>query len=445
MRGSALAILIAQAGCMSHGDYLIERRVLAETQSLAPRDRERLALPAVRAKDGQYVWVRARALGEETASSQPAFARVHATEPNPVATAGLAILGGSVALGAAGVGLLDDGTQCCGDKTAEVTTGIVAVCLGAFGVLVGSIMAGGAHEKPRPLQVREDDSTFRFIGSLSDIQPPPPPASESSPPCALDPGWTIVREVRLRWGVQCSDAGRTIRISAGPGTLEGSRNDANDLFLRDLPAGDFSAHAELSYVPTHDGEAGLVLYQSTDDYLALMRTKAGLTLMVEQGGTRTVSATTPISSERVQLRFDRVGDHLYAYSSTDGRKWLAIAEWPSPWPKLRVGLLAESVSTVDGDATFADLAVSPLVVTTRNAPDGQTGKPYELALLTGPAGGQLKWSIADGELPPGLSLDAQTGAIAGTPATAGSYRFTVAVSDGKDQTTVDLTIQTNGP
>ena len=39
------------------------------------------------------------------------------------------------------------------------------------------------------------------------------------------------------------------------------------------------------------------------------------------------------------------------------------------------------------------------------------------------------WSITPGNLPPGLSLDSSTGAITGTPTTAGTFDFTIQVTD----------------
>ena len=48
------------------------------------------------------------------------------------------------------------------------------------------------------------------------------------------------------------------------------------------------------------------------------------------------------------------------------------------------------------------------------------------------------WLLTSGSLPPGLSLDATTGALWGTPTTAGTYDFTVAVTDS-EQTPVTVT------
>ena len=39
------------------------------------------------------------------------------------------------------------------------------------------------------------------------------------------------------------------------------------------------------------------------------------------------------------------------------------------------------------------------------------------------------WSVMGGALPPGLTLNATTGVLSGTPSTAGPYEFTVGIPD----------------
>jgi hypothetical protein len=71
-----------------------------------------------------------------------------------------------------------------------------------------------------------------------------------------------------------------------------------------------------------------------------------------------------------------------------------------------------------------------LSITTSLLPNGQAGNAYNAALAA--TGGTLPytWSIAIGALPAGLSLNAATGAITGTPtATASASPLTVSVSD----------------
>lgn len=57
------------------------------------------------------------------------------------------------------------------------------------------------------------------------------------------------------------------------------------------------------------------------------------------------------------------------------------------------------------------------------------GQEYSLPVTV--TGGILPytWRLAEGELPPGLRLQPHKGAIVGTPTTAGTYHFTIAVTD----------------
>jgi hypothetical protein len=79
-----------------------------------------------------------------------------------------------------------------------------------------------------------------------------------------------------------------------------------------------------------------------------------------------------------------------------------------------------------GSAQPADLAV-----TTTSLPNGSLATAYSATLAATGGTTPYAWSVASGSLPPGLSLNAQTGAIAGTPTTAGTYAFTAAVTDSQ--------------
>ncbi len=83
------------------------------------------------------------------------------------------------------------------------------------------------------------------------------------------------------------------------------------------------------------------------------------------------------------------------------------------------------------DVVFAAMASStaPLTVTTTTLPEGAATVPYSASLSS--TGGILPfaWSIASGTVPPGLSIDANTGAISGTPAAVGTYDFVIRLSD----------------
>jgi hypothetical protein len=62
-------------------------------------------------------------------------------------------------------------------------------------------------------------------------------------------------------------------------------------------------------------------------------------------------------------------------------------------------------------------------------PGGSVGTAYSQAVSALPAG-NYSYTVNSGALPPGLSLHAATGAITGTPATSGSFSFTVVAAAG---------------
>lgn len=87
-------------------------------------------------------------------------------------------------------------------------------------------------------------------------------------------------------------------------------------------------------------------------------------------------------------------------------------------------------SAYSNEASVITPATSPLLaIGTNDMPDATVGVSYSRTLT--PVGGRpdYSWLIESGSLPPGLSL-AQTGSIAGTPTTAGTFNFVVRVTDG---------------
>src|SRR5439155_22556111 len=71
---------------------------------------------------------------------------------------------------------------------------------------------------------------------------------------------------------------------------------------------------------------------------------------------------------------------------------------------------------------------------------------YNQQLLAGPASGTETWTVMAGSLPPGLSLNASTGLLGGTPTSSGSFTLTVKATDqGSHQATAQFTLLVNTP
>ena len=87
---------------------------------------------------------------------------------------------------------------------------------------------------------------------------------------------------------------------------------------------------------------------------------------------------------------------------------------------------------------------NPLVITngTDQLSDGTVGVAYEVGLFPGGGVPPYSWSHVAGTLPPGLSVQASSGRVKGTPTTAGTFSFTVRVDDSSGQfATQQFTIQ----
>jgi large repetitive protein len=90
------------------------------------------------------------------------------------------------------------------------------------------------------------------------------------------------------------------------------------------------------------------------------------------------------------------------------------------------------VKGADQDTVTLPLSIkiyAPVAISTSTLPSGTVGVSYSQALAASDGVTPYTWSIASGSLPAGLTLNAATGVISGTPTAGGSSSVTVQVSD----------------
>jgi hypothetical protein len=80
-------------------------------------------------------------------------------------------------------------------------------------------------------------------------------------------------------------------------------------------------------------------------------------------------------------------------------------------------------------------------ITTDSLPDGKVGEEYDQMVEAFADAASYTWSMVDGSLPDGLTLDAPSGTIGGTPKAAGTFNITVQVDDGIGKATKALTLK----
>lgn len=87
------------------------------------------------------------------------------------------------------------------------------------------------------------------------------------------------------------------------------------------------------------------------------------------------------------------------------------------------------VSNLAGTRSYTLTVIANLLITTTSLPDAVSGVSYTQSLAASGGVVPYSWRISTGILPEGLSLNASTGGITGTPARSGSENFTVEVTD----------------
>lgn len=81
------------------------------------------------------------------------------------------------------------------------------------------------------------------------------------------------------------------------------------------------------------------------------------------------------------------------------------------------------------------IQVNDLCFVTNTLPDGDLNSFYRLSLIVSGGTAPLNFSVRNGTLPNGITVDSKTGLLTGTPTTAGTFSFTLQVSDSTGATT----------
>ena len=108
------------------------------------------------------------------------------------------------------------------------------------------------------------------------------------------------------------------------------------------------------------------------------------------------------------------------------------------------GSYAFTVNVIDQNNGIATSSITLVVTATLSLtftapPAGQVGVAYTDTLTAAGGTTPYTWSVSAGSLPAGLTLTASTGVLAGAPTTAGTFSFTVKVTDANNQTATKAT------
>jgi hypothetical protein len=108
-------------------------------------------------------------------------------------------------------------------------------------------------------------------------------------------------------------------------------------------------------------------------------------------------------------------------------------------------IVAYNASGSTASNTVTVITAPPPVIATTTLPDGRVAVPYSQALTVTGGLSPFTWSVSAGALPPPLTLDTATGVISGTPNAAGTFNFTVSVTDIGGRTAIQALSITVAP
>ncbi len=148
-------------------------------------------------------------------------------------------------------------------------------------------------------------------------------------------------------------------------------------------------------------------------------------LTAQAGATQQFTATGTYSDNSTK---DITSQVTWSSSST------AVASINAVGLATTVGAGTITISALQGGTTgTTTLTVqAPPSVSTATLPNGMVGVPYSATLSATGGISPYSWSITSGALPVGLSLDATSGSISGTPSVAGVSTFTIQATDSSN-------------
>ena len=131
------------------------------------------------------------------------------------------------------------------------------------------------------------------------------------------------------------------------------------------------------------------------------------------------------------------GSYTYAVSSGSLPAGLAlnattgaITGTPTTAATSSFTITATDGNGATGSRSYTATINPAIVVNPAGLPSGTVGSAYSQTISATGGNGTFTYSVSVGALPAGLSLNASTGAISGTPSSVGSASFTITATDG---------------
>jgi hypothetical protein len=168
-----------------------------------------------------------------------------------------------------------------------------------------------------------------------------------------------------------------------------------------------------------------------DGSAALFALFVGPAQIIDAGQTTTVTASIVNDSNPGGATFTVAGGGTLSAAITTmvGSTEKVSVSYTAPATATVAKVTATSVYTPAQSYSVLITVNAPLTITTTSLPAGTVGAAYSATLAETGGTGATTWSLANGTLPTGLSLNSTTGVISGTPTVASTSSFTVGATD----------------
>ncbi|MFC6645319.1 beta strand repeat-containing protein [Granulicella cerasi] len=163
--------------------------------------------------------------------------------------------------------------------------------------------------------------------------------------------------------------------------------------------------------------------------VALFLSSSTLSMDTGQTGTITAKVTNDKTPGGVTFTVAGGGTLGTQTTSISGQTKTITVPYTAPTTATSATVTATSIAAPSQAYSVTITVTAAPVITTTTLATGVVGTAYNVTPASTGGTGTLTWSISSGTLPAGLSLNAATGAITGTPTTAGSATFTLALTD----------------
>lgn len=173
-----------------------------------------------------------------------------------------------------------------------------------------------------------------------------------------------------------------------------------------------------------------------------------------------ITSQSPLPSGRVNTAYTTTftatgGTPPYSWSASSAPPGLVmsaagtLAGTPtSPCSPCAIAVAVSDSAHGSANSSFSITIAAPLQITTTSLSNSSAGVAYNATLTASGGFPPYTWSISQGNLPGGLTLNASTGAISGSPTGPGTTNFTAQVADNgtpPTTTTANLSITITPP